>query len=65
MHEGRHRDIKLGLFDMEFFTVRTISAMNELGIPYPMHCRNSPGVVETLNRFDQGGPPRDAIPCIP
>ena len=55
--------IKLCLFDREFFTVQTISALNELGIPYLMPCRNSQGVVETLNRFDQGGPPRDAIPC--
>lgn len=55
--------IKLCLFDREFFSVRTISALNDLGIPYLMPCRNSQGVVETLNRFDQGGPPKDAIPC--
>ena len=29
-----------------------------------MPCRNSHGVVETLNRFDQGGLPKNAIPCI-
>ncbi len=56
--------IKLCLFDREFFTVRTISALDEMNIPYLMPCRNSHGVVETLNRFDQGGLPKNAIPCI-
>ena len=56
--------IKLCLFDREFFSVRTISALNELGVPYLMPCRNSPRVVETFNRFDQDDPPKDAIPCI-
>ena len=56
--------IKLCLFDREFFTVRTIAALNEMNIPFLMPCRNSPGVVETLNLFDQDDPPKDAIPCI-
>ena len=56
--------IKLCLFDREFFSVRTVSALNELGVPYLMPCRNSPGVVGTLNGFGDGSPPRDAVPCI-
>lgn len=55
--------IKLCLFDREFFSVRTISVLNELGIPYLMPCRNSPGVVWTLNGCGDISPPRDAIPC--
>ena len=56
--------IKLCLFDREFFSVQTVSALNELGVPYLMPCRNSQRVAETPNRFDQGGPPKDDIPRI-
>ena len=55
--------IKLCLFDREFFSVQTVSALNELDVPYLMPCRNSPRVVETLNRFGDGPLPRDAVPC--
>lgn len=55
--------IKLCLFDREFFSVRTLSALDKLGVPYLMPCRNSPGVVGTLNGFVEGSPPRDAVPC--
>ena len=53
--------IKLCLVDREFFSVWTISALNELDIPYLMPCRNSPGVVVTIRKFAEGGRLNDTI----
>ena len=50
MDVGMH----LALFDREFFSVDTISRLQENGVKYLMPCRNTPNVVEALRDFAQG-----------
>lgn len=54
--------IRLCLFDREFFSAENISGLNGLGINYLMPCRNTHGVVESLRRF-AADPRRDTLPC--
>ncbi len=56
--------INLCLFDWEFCSMGTISALKELGAPYLMPYRNNSGVVGTIHRFAAGDRLKGAIPCV-
>ena len=47
-------EIKLTMFDREFFTAENIRNLNRLGVNYVIPCRNTATVVEGLNLFAEG-----------